>query len=675
MGRKPKKKSKKQLEEELQKAAEEQKKQEEKERLLKEEEDARNAEAARLAQEQDDKEKALEAERLEEESVIVNRMKGQRQKDLLYEQSKLQDRINWQKYISCNTRPNVAFENEITTYMTMVREDQARKMEDAMRKCHESEEIVGDLMELWCKAKEEGETARQEWCMRYVYEIRALEMEVMDDATSYLLQYIEKQEQNSHSHVYLSWGQQFDDIKVGFWGHLQNKGFRNKQIDHPKIQISLELPKSIALQQSMQSSMGSQYIGVRSLYTTYDSAAGKDPSVMPVGGMIRVDLLMIPPFSKKVKGWTIRQIPPPGQELMRLPFPNTEPHTASTAMAVQPCKIEYKVPAHVLVRKNPTISWWDKDTEKWSTEGITEISWETDSRKISFFSARLAAFSITQERHLDLPYQYWSMRPVAPLMCELAIQAARYMLHFVISEDGLRLKGPDLPELRGVMFTFAADGGGPEDMRRVEHPVGPISPKSGVQQNRLTTPRGGDTAAARAPRVRSPATLLRELRDCGLNLMPEDADAEFLDGYTPKDPETQARAYSDLSEIAGHYDITSSRHNKKLPKEQALLRVRENPLFEQFDPLDPDCDTDYQAVMFYPDKACFSPSLELQPVKTEVMPGHTTHASLYLCYERVPDPPPNHADQLQRLEVTCTNVRFVEAVRQTMQLMQLLSFV
>ena len=73
---------------------------------------------------------------------------------------------------------------------------------------------------------------------------------------------------------------------------------------------------------------------MRSLYTTFDSAQGKDPQ-MGIGGMIRakfldmpsvcaslrdmlslaeVDLLSIPPFSKKVKGWTIRQVPAPGKD-------------------------------------------------------------------------------------------------------------------------------------------------------------------------------------------------------------------------------------------------------------------------------------------------------------------------------------------------------------------------
>merc|ERR1719353_2237816 len=119
-------------------------------------------------------------------------------------------------------------------------------------------------------------------------------------------------------------------------------------------------------------------IGVRALYSTYDSVGNKGGSQMSVGGMIRVDLLSIPPFSKKVKGWTIRPIPPLGQELLRLSYPNTD-HSATTSGALQPCKIEYKVPAHCLVRKNPTISWWDPVSEQWSIDQIGEITWESET--------------------------------------------------------------------------------------------------------------------------------------------------------------------------------------------------------------------------------------------------------------------------------------------------------
>jgi len=178
----------------------------------------------------------------------------------------------------------------------------------------------------------------------------------------------------------------------------------------------------------------------------------------------------------------------------------------------------------------------------------------------------------------------------------------------------------------------------------------------------------------REPRVQSPATLLCELRECGMNLMPEDSDAEFLTDYVPKCTETEARAYSDLSEVAAYYDVASSKHNKRLPKEQALVRIRENPHYEEYDPLDPDSETDYTSVMFFPDKSTFTKDLESQP-DHGLLKGHLTHASFYLCFDKYPNPGANHQDLLQKLEVTCSNVRFVESIRQTMALMRLLSFV
>ncbi|CAE7650798.1 CFAP94 [Symbiodinium microadriaticum] len=804
-------------------------------RWLRKERDALAAHRERLEIELEGKNRVLEAERLEEEQEIVARMKGERKRCLDYEQSKLQEKIEWQKFVSCTSRPNVMFESEITTYVTMVREEKSDResMESAIEKCKAAEEVVGDLLELYCKACEEGDVIRQDWCMHYIAEIRELEIELIDAATAHLLLYIEKQEANTYSQVYLQWGNAIDALKVGFWGHLQSKGFRAKSIEHSKIQIGLDLPKAIQMQSA------GHCIGVRSLYTTFDSAQGKDPQ-MGIGGMIRVDLLSIPPFSKKVKGWTIRQVPAPGKELMKLPYPNTEHTTASTAIAA-PCKIDYKVPAHVLVSKSPVVSWWDASLERWSTEGISEITWEEDTRKISFFTARLASFSITQERHIDLPYKHWNMRPCDDLTVELTVQAARYELRFMISEDGLRLKGPQMPELLDVMFEAGSgEAGG------------------------LSGPSG------RRPRVRSPATLLNELRECGLNLMPKNSDADQLEGYTPKHPETQAvgtmntfqaeqrlpvqriqddigarmttlenkmrtmqsarrldafvpgvrpglpvspqardgreinptatglnskrlgtirlkssvashnnslvpgepadpipgtsshgkwlglrgttesqanqmlgslaqdldelgenptlpvetseprgdseesegsvqdqttsargetatipdgdgsespqdsdtsynakntlseynqdnisaRAYSDLSEIAAYYDIASSVHNKDLPAERALVRIRENELHEVFNPMDPDGDADYQALMFFPDKCCFVQSLEgISPCREAMAPGHVTHSSLYLCFDKHPSPGPAHAEQLQRLEVTTSTVRFVEAVR------------
>merc|ERR1712183_738875 len=96
---------------------------------------------------------------------------------------------------------------------------------------------------------------------------------------------------------------------------------------------------------------------------------------------------------------------------------------------------------------------------------------------------------------------------------------------------------------------------------------------------------------------------------------------------------------------------------------------------EEYDALDPDCDVDYQAVMLFPDKACFVQSLEQKsPCVETPKEGNFTHSSLYLCFDQMPKPGPGHAELMERLRVSSPNVRFIEAVRQTMALMRLLSF-
>ena len=145
-----------------------------------------------------------------------------------------------------------------------------------------------------------------------------------------------------------------------------------------------------------------------------------------------------------------------------------------------------KVPAHVLVSKNPVVSWWDvsclqKDPqlwvstlqlsacqrairqaslERWSSEGISEITWEEVAcRKICEMPCILRlnaqvhicaghpqdlllhcptciifhhpgtplihcqccpSAHACQERHIDLPYKHWNMRcPLITRSCGL----------------------------------------------------------------------------------------------------------------------------------------------------------------------------------------------------------------------------------------------------------------
>ena len=126
--------------------------------------DALAANRERLEIELEGKNRVLEAERLEEEQELVVRMKGERKRCLDYEQSKLQEKIEWQKFVSCTSRPNVMcgawrstliaadtkrvqlrFENEITTYVSMVRP----KLSDEQTETWQDHDVMLDFA-VWC---------------------------------------------------------------------------------------------------------------------------------------------------------------------------------------------------------------------------------------------------------------------------------------------------------------------------------------------------------------------------------------------------------------------------------------------------------------------------------------------------------------------------------------------
>jgi hypothetical protein len=655
MGKKGKK-TKKQLEDELARAQEEQRKLDEINRLKKLEDQAKLEQEDRIDREKGRKANAEESDRLELENSLVEQLKNERKQTLEYEMEKIEERAAWQKFLGCVTRPDPRFENQITTYISQEEEElevegkgelSAKRSIDenmykAIEKCKYAEEIIADLDEIWCLAKEEEDVPKQDWCLRYKKQIRKMLERTIDWASSVLMQRVNDLEVNTRQEIFpypeygssglISIPNNKDPIKLGFWGHLQAKGFRAKVIDWTKLGISLELPKSIAMQ-----AIG-HFIGVRALYTAHDWVTFDAPSVqsgvptLALGGVMRVDLISIPTFPKQVNSWLMRTVLPPGQELTRLPYPNDT--AAPAAGTLQPCKLEFRVPDNVVLRATKvTVSWWDENNSGWSDDNITEVHWDEEQRSISFFSLRLAAFSITQERHLELPYKWWQIRSLAPQEAELAVQANRFEIRILITTAGVSLLGPVLPELKGLMYE--KDGNPP------------------------------------VRRVLRPGQLLRELQRSGINMMPTDEDAKFIDGLTPKAGETEARAYSDLSEIAGIFDITSSRHNKKLPRDKAICRIRENLHYEEYDSLDVEGEADYKSVLFWPSKCALTQSLEsISPCNEDLLPGHATHASMTLALDTIASP-----EGKQRLGVSGANVRFIENVRKTMSMIRLLSFI
>ncbi|CAD7961893.1 unnamed protein product [Amoebophrya sp. A120] len=649
MGKKGKK-SRRQLEEELLKAQEEQV-------AFEIEQAAKKAEDDRIAAEEAEKTAAElaakneeERQRLEEEAPKAAQFQHDSMKDLGYELEKIRLANEWEEYIACNTKPDVRYEAEISAYCTNLRETEVLKCVEALNKSLKSEEIVEDLQIAYAEAKGVNNLQKMQWCTEFINDLRDLELAKLDQAMAFFLGHIEPKQINARQEVQDVWGTNKTKIRVGFWGSINPASkFRAKVVDQYRMGVLLELPKSIA------SGHTNTQIGVRSLYTVYDNLSKNTGPLLSVGGICRVEVLSIP-FRPKVYprgGWIMKLIPPEGTlRLKRLLYPNTEGGAQVNLATLQPCKIEYKVPDNSVIEAVPEVSIWVENEPAegaeqaggsssststggaWSTEHISEVQFDENTRKISFYSLRLGFFSITQPKNLEFPYSYWIIRPKFPGgEVELQLKTTRFEALFKINNEGVTMLGPALPEL---MSTILFDGDAP--------PL-PEDSEEEMQERKRKV-------------YHDPVKLLLELRECGINLLPEDSDD--VGKTCIKDVAVANKAYADLATISLHNDIVFSNHNRKLEKDQACFRIRANTQYDAHSPFDVDNDGDYKTVLVMgTEKITLVPGTDLKPNFTPIQ----THATLVMCMENM---------ELYRSSLE--SVKIIERLRRLCTALRLLSF-
>ena len=327
--------------------------------------------------------------------------------------------------------------------------------------------------------------------------------------------------------------------------NIVTKVFRVKTIRWPEIGIGVDVPKALALVK----------IALRVLYFSYDhelySRKCRDRAV---GGIFCIELLQLPEPPKRVKGWTLRVSNELSDDVSRVSYPVHEGSHAVAGVAAA-LKIQYTLPSNVLVPDNLRVAWWDEQGETWNEEGITDIDYHPENRSLLFHSVRLCSLAVIQERHIELPYQQWSLKP-----------------------------SKEWPELEAI-FTLETKNGWEVQIA--------------VRENecQLLKPENPELAELRATAM-PPGLLLHKLMRSGICILPSDEMAKDVD-VTLKCESLEAKLGYEISQIATGFDIESSVHNQSshVAAEEAVFRFRETTAFSD----DPD-PVEFKAVFMEVDK-------------------------------------------------------------------------
>lgn len=161
-----------------------------------------------------------------------------------------------------------------------------------------------------------------------------------------------------------------------------------------------------------------------------------------------------------------------------------------------------------------------------------------------------------------------------------------------------------------------------------------------------------------------PGILLMSLRKCGINLIPDDDDAE-RGGIHLKDKFTEERSILDISQTLKVFAFQSVKWSQQASEENIVVRLRENPDNDRV--FLEDDESDWKSVMWWPNKVAYIKCKNCdETFNSEFL--KETHAILPLAVKGM---------QSDNAVETCQyyhDIDFIDNIMRTLRLTRLLSF-
>ncbi|CAH8558104.1 unnamed protein product [Schistosoma bovis] len=145
-----------------------------------------------------------------------------------------------------------------------------------------------------------------------------------------------------------------------------------------------------------------------------------------IGGIIRFELLTLPRQPKTVKGWTITTCvkPPKLHPFEYIVDTSEEIKTENESVMEEtprkqekkeerpPIQVKIRIPKSIIIVEDPLLARWDPEKLQWRTTGIQLIKFNEDDNTIVFNTSVFGTMAIFQDFHINMPFQYWELRPL-----------------------------------------------------------------------------------------------------------------------------------------------------------------------------------------------------------------------------------------------------------------------
>ncbi|KAM7131222.1 dynein axonemal intermediate chain 7 isoform 1-T1 [Ciconia maguari] len=294
---------------------------------------------------------------------------------------------------------------------------------------------------------------------------------------------------------------------------------------------------------------------------------------VPVGGVYHIDILQLPPQVKQIKDWSMVELLDVGLEAY--PYPPEEAEGATHP----PIQITLQLSDNVMYFEDPVITRWDPAGQQWRTDGISNITYETQEKSITFEMDAFYTIALLQDAHLNMPYQAWELRPTG-------MDEALLIVTTVFATIQIQIKGNQCM-LSSVVV---------EEKDVLSHVTG---------------------------KWISPVGLRAALKKAGVNIFPGEYSHKYV-SVNKKAPLAEVRAYQQMALVASAFAFAWSKWNLEAGQEQVVFKVKEHLMADSVK------DKDWSLYMFNGQKAQKLKIIETSEAFSEELEEDSEfHSTLY----------------------------------------------
>ncbi|XP_064888335.1 dynein axonemal intermediate chain 7 isoform X6 [Columba livia] len=491
---------------------------EEEERRLKEEEEAQiqaqQEEAARLEKERIEQElmKKLEAKDQERRESELAELHSLEQKFLSAQQWKRDYRAyaKWEHYLSCDGNPDPTVLQEINTFMSLWRDDQNEDIQLVMKKGEQVLNLIEKLQFLLLDTPPNEITEKE--TLQYqesILELQNLLHQKYNGATDHLLKSAISFKENG-------------DRPAGVNETTEEEIRRKSE--------TLDIPSQV------QDPLLQEETNEKEEMNEKEETNGKEETItdenivdlqqfVPVGGVYHIDVLRLPPQVKQINDWSMVELLDVGLEAY--PYPPEEAEDAAQPLI----KITLGLSDSVMYFEDPVIARWDPAGQQWRTDGISNITYETQERSVTFAMSAFYTVALLQDAHLNMPYQAWELRPTGVDEAILVVAAVFATIRIHIKGNQCMLSSV-VVEKKNVLSHITGKWISPVDLRAV-------------------------------------------LKKAGVNIFPGEYSHKYV-SVSQKAPLAEVRAYQQMALVASAFAFAWSKWNLEAGQEQVVFKVSEH---------------------------------------------------------------------------------------------------